>query len=82
MYLLAKIGVDAAENEPDVEVRSDGFLVLLILSPEHAVLRCVRARQAYAFGAVASEAAVVLEDHRPCVVFRDGLGLQVSEGAR
>ena len=33
-YLLAKIGVDIAENEPKVEVWSNEWLVLLILSPE------------------------------------------------
>ena len=36
IILLAEIGVDIAENEPDVEVRSNGLLALLLLSPSDA----------------------------------------------
>ena len=32
-YLLAKIGVDTAENEPDVEALRNGLRVLIVLSP-------------------------------------------------
>ena len=32
-WLLAKIGVDTAENQPDVDVRRNGLRGLLILSP-------------------------------------------------
>ena len=47
LLILAKVGVDTAENEPDVEIWSDGLLVLLIVNPEtmsrtHGSSPCVR----------------------------------------
>ena len=40
--LRAKIGVDTAENEPDVDVWSNGLLVLLMLSAANRMLRTQR----------------------------------------
>ena len=44
--LLAKIGVNTAENEPDVEVWSNGLLVLLMVSPVDASPTLVDVEQA------------------------------------